>query len=154
FVFCARQWFLSQLRVNYGWSHSRVAYLCQEEFMIRTFVSFLGILMLLTTVAELASAQVLYGSAVGMVEDQTGSSVSNATVTMTNKASGVIRTTNTGADGRFTLPSLLPGAYDLKVTASGFKTLTKTEVEVTINTVTRVDAQLEIGTLTEQVTVE
>ena len=69
--------------------------------MIRTFVSFLGILMLLTMVMEPASAQVLYGSAVGMVEDQTGSSVSNATVTMTNKATGVVRTTNTGADGRF-----------------------------------------------------
>ena len=47
---------------------------------------------------------------------------------------------------------MLAGSYELKVTASGFKE-TRTGVTVTINTVTRQDVTLEVGAITEQVTV-
>jgi len=99
-------------------------------------------------------AQVLYGSAVGVLQDQTGSVIAGASVTMTNRGTGNIRETKTGADGRYTFPNLMAGSYEIKVSAAGFRTSTQSNVEITINTVTRADFKLELGQVTEQVTVE
>ncbi len=101
-----------------------------------------------------ADAQVLYGSIVGTVQDQTGAVVPKATVTITNTATGQTRSTLTDDAGRYSLVNVLPGAYDLKITAVGFRPLTRSNVEVSINTVTRADLSLEVGQVTEQVTVE
>jgi hypothetical protein len=101
-----------------------------------------------------ADAQVLYGSIVGTIEDQTGAVVPKANVTITNKDTGLTRTAAADDGGRFSVPNLLAGRYDVKVVADGFRPLTRTDVEVSINTVTRVDARLEVGSVTEQVTVE
>jgi outer membrane receptor protein involved in Fe transport len=111
-------------------------------------------LLLLGLLAAPAAAQVLYGSLVGTVTDATDAVVPKATVTITNKATGVSRETTSDEAGRYALLSALAGSYDLKVAASGFKTLTRTDVTVTINTVSRLDLRLEVGTLTEQVTVQ
>src|SRR5215471_19268035 len=100
-----------------------------------------------------ADAQVLYGSIVGAVEDATGASIPKAAVTITNKATGLTRETAADEGGRYSILNVLPGSYDLKVTASGFRPLVRASVEVTINTVTRIDLKLEIGALVEQVTV-
>ena len=98
-------------------------------------------------------AQVLYGSIVGTVEDQTGAVVQKAAITLTSKQTGVTRETTADDAGRYSLLSVLPGVYEVKFSAAGFRTLTEKDVDVTINTVTRVDAKLEVGQLTEQVTV-
>jgi len=103
--------------------------------------------------SEPLGAQVLYGSIVGAVVDPTGAVVPKATVTITSKATGLSRETITDEAGRYSIPNVLPGTYDLKVTASGFRPLVRENVEVTINTVARVDVKLEVGALTEQVTV-
>lgn len=100
-----------------------------------------------------AVGQVLYGSAVGVVVDQSGSTVPGATVSLTNKLNGQVREIQTGQDGRYTAPNLLPGEYDLGVTAPGFRAYTQTGLQVTINTVTRADVKMELGQVTEQVTV-
>src|SRR3954454_11454425 len=81
-------------------------------------------------------AQVLYGSIVGTVEDPSGSVVPKATVTVVNKQTGAIRETAADEAGRFSILTLPAGAYDLKVSAPGFRQLTRTDVEVAINTVT------------------
>ncbi len=103
--------------------------------------------------ARQAEAQVLYGSIVGTVEDQTGAVVPNATVNIVNNATGLSRETSTDEGGRYLLQNVLPGSYELKVTAAGFRTLTRSDVVVSINTVTRVDLRLELGLVTEAVTV-
>jgi hypothetical protein len=99
-------------------------------------------------------AQVLYGSIVGVVTDQTQAVVPNATVTITNQGTGQIREVTTDGDGRYSIPNVLPGTYDMKVSAPGFRTLTRTNDVVTINNVTRISVQLELGQVTEQVQVE
>ncbi len=109
--------------------------------------------LLLAAMTQPAAAQVLYGSIVGSVEDQTGALVPKATVTVTHKTTGVSRETTTDEAGRYSLVNLLPGPYDLKVTAGGFRPFTQTDVAVSVNTVTRVDVRLEVGPVTEQVTV-
>jgi len=108
---------------------------------------------LLAAVTQPAAAQVLYGSIVGSVEDQTGALVPNARVTVTHKATSATRETTTDEAGRYVLANLLPGAYDLQVTAGGFRPIVRTDVMVTVNSITRVDVGLEVGPVTEQITV-
>src|ERR1044071_506724 len=100
-----------------------------------------------------AAAQVLHGSAVGTLQDASGGVVAGAAVSMTNKGTGVVRETKSDSEGRYTFGNLLPGSYDLKVTAAGFRAFIQTGIEISINTVTRTDVHLELGQLAEQVTV-
>lgn len=101
-----------------------------------------------------AHAQVFYGSIVGAVTDPTGAAVPNADVSITNTATSQTRSFKTDTGGRYTISDIQPGTYDVKVTAAGFRPIEKTGVAVSINTVTRVDATLEVGQVNEQVTVE
>ena len=104
--------------------------------------------------ARPASAQVLYGSIVGTLTDQTGAVVPKATVTVTNTSTGLSRQATTDAAGYYSIPNLLEGTYDLAITASGFKTYTQRGVNVPINAATRVDATIQVGALAEEVSVE
>src|SRR4051794_6079891 len=99
-------------------------------------------------------SQTLYGSLVGTVQDPSGATIPNATVTITNTGTGQTIDTKTDQAGRFDVLNLLPGTYELKVTGAGFRTYTKTGIPVAANTVARQDVQLEVGAMTEQVTVQ
>ncbi|MGB2900018.1 MAG: TonB-dependent receptor [Candidatus Acidiferrum sp.] len=100
------------------------------------------------------NAQVLYGSVTGTVADQSGAGVPRAHVTATNRATSVVREADADENGHYTITDLAPGNYDLKVTASGFKPLTQTNLMVAANTVANVDVNLQVGAMSEQVTVE
>ena len=108
---------------------------------------------LLFALAPGASAQVLYGSVVGAVKDAQGAAIPAATVVITNKDTNLTRETVTGAEGDYTLANVVPGHYDVKVTLSGFREFLQTNVPVTAGQISRVDVKLEIGALTETVTV-
>src|SRR6476659_7345721 len=69
-------------------------------------------------------AQVLYGSVVGGVTDQSDASVPNSTVTLTSKETGQSRDTTSDASGRYSFVNVLPGRYDIKVVGAGFRTFT------------------------------
>ena len=101
-----------------------------------------------------ADAQVLYGSVVGTLTDQTGAVVPNATVMVTNHETGLSRQVVTDQNGYYSIPNLLEGVYDLAVTSTGFKPYTQKGVAISINRVTRVDATIEVGAVNEQVSVE
>jgi hypothetical protein len=101
-----------------------------------------------------ARAQVLYGSIVGTVQDVSGSAVPGATVAITNNATGQSHETTTTNDGLYSFVDILPGPYTVTVTAKGFRTSRTTNTQVSINTITRVDAQLQVGERAETVTVE
>ena len=61
------------------------------------------------------SAQTVTGTLLGTVLDSSGSAVPNATVTLTNQETGVIRTTGTSNEGFYTVPSLIAGKYTVEV---------------------------------------
>src|SRR5205085_1872010 len=75
-------------------------------------------------------AQVLYGSVVGTVEDPSGAIVPNVQVEATNRATGLSRATTSDDTGTFNIPNLQPGTYTLKLTAPGFRTMTREGVLV------------------------
>lgn len=121
---------------------------CKYIFVVFTMVGLLG---LLTSSAE---AQVLYGSVVGTVTDPGGAVVPGATVTITNNATGQIRDVVSDEAGRYSVTTLSPGEYVLKVTLAGFRPFVKTGIAVVNNTVAREDIQLEVGAVTELISVE
>jgi Carboxypeptidase regulatory-like domain/TonB dependent receptor len=104
--------------------------------------------------APVAHAQVLYGSIVGNVQDSSGAALPGATVTITSKETNLTRSAVTNEIGTYSLTNVLAGTYDVKVSLQGFKEYVKTDVPVTVNTVSRVDAALDLGQLTETVTVQ
>jgi Carboxypeptidase regulatory-like domain/TonB dependent receptor len=100
-----------------------------------------------------ASAQILYGSVVGIVKDSTGARLPGASVTIINKDTNLTREVTTDPDGAYNIVNVLPGAYDLKISLQGFREVVRSRVPVTIGEISRVDVALEIGTLSETVTV-
>jgi len=104
--------------------------------------------------ARSARAQVLYGSVTGTVTDQSGAGVPKVHAVVTNRATGVMREADADDTGHYTITDVPPGEYDLKVTANGFKPLTQTNLLVSANTVTNGDARLQVGAVSEHVTVE
>ena len=90
---------------------------------------------------------------VGSITDPSGAAAANARVTALNTGTGVATPAQANAEGNFMIPFLLPGAYTLRVEHSGFKTLERGPIELSVNDRTRVDLQLEVGQVSEQVTV-
>ena len=101
-----------------------------------------------------ANAQVLFGSASGNVTDPSGAAVPRAHVSSVSKSTGAKRETDADANGHYTLTDLSPGLYDVTVTAGGFKPLTQTDVSVGANVVTNANFNLQVGSISEKVTVE
>jgi len=123
----------------------------------RRSVVFLSIFVLgfaLLGFVERTDAQVLFGTVSGTVTDQSGAGVPKAHITLVNKSTNVQKEADVDESGHYTITDVPPGTYDLKVTASGFKPLTQTNLTVAANTVMNGDAKLQVGAVTEQVTVE
>jgi hypothetical protein len=100
-----------------------------------------------------ALAQTLYGAIVGTVTDQSGAPIPGATVSATNTGTGSKIDAVTDGDGNFAFRNLLPGSYDLGVSLQGFRELRSTGLRVTAGNPQRHDLKLEVGTVSEAVTV-
>src|SRR5262250_976405 len=79
-------------------------------------------LLLSLVCAATALAQNATGSITGTVTDPNNELIANATVTVTNKATGAVRRVATKGEGNYTVESLFPGEYEVKVEAQGFIT--------------------------------
>src|SRR5215217_7757732 len=97
-----------------------------------------------------AAAQDITGSIVGIVKDPSGAVVPGATVTVKDMGKDiVVRTVTTNEEGAYSVPLLQIGRYSVTVEATGFKTFTKTGIEVNVNDRLTMDATLEVGTASE-----
>jgi len=100
-----------------------------------------------------AHGQVLYGSLVGTVTDQTGAVVPGATISVTETQTGTTREDKSDGSGRFSIANLTPGTYSIKVVANGFRGVEQSNFAITPNVIGRIDFHLEIGQAAETVTV-
>jgi hypothetical protein len=100
------------------------------------------------------AAQILYGSIVGAVKDSQGAVIPAATVTIVNRDTNLTRETVTDAQGNYSFGNVLAGPYDVKVSLQGFKENIRSNVPVTIGQISRVDVSLELGALSETITVQ
>ena len=116
----------------------------------RTFVL---ALMLSALFASRASAQFDTASVVGTVRDSSGAVVPDATVTLTNTATGVSSVKISNGEGNYEFFTVRPGIYLVTAEKSGFALALVENVEVQVAARMRVDLQMAIGQLTEKVVV-
>jgi hypothetical protein len=116
---------------------------------MRTIVLMIG---LLGAALGIASAQT-FGEIGGEVHDPSGALIPNASVTVTNAATNVARTTTTNTDGLYVFPDLVPGTYNVQVTAKGFSTVTKADILLQVQQTARVDFALTVGQSAETIMV-
>ena len=121
---------------------------------MRAFTLALVICALMAVWALPTWGQTLYGSVVGNIEDPSGSAIVSSSITLTNKGTAQVYEMKSDESGRFLFQNVLPGDYDLKVSATGFKTQTRTDIRVAAGAVTRTDLRMDVGAVTEQITVE
>jgi len=101
-----------------------------------------------------ADAQVLYGSIVGTVTDSSGAAIPGASVTAIETSTNLAREETTQANGNYGFANLLQGNYTVRVSLQGFKEYIREQVPVAPNSVARVNIVLEVGALTESITVQ
>ncbi|MFY9528367.1 MAG: TonB-dependent receptor [Candidatus Acidiferrales bacterium] len=89
----------------------------------------------------------------GVVMDQTGASVPDAKVTLSNEGVGYTRESTSAKDGAYELLQLPPGTYSLRVSAKGFKTFEQARLVLLVATPATVNVRLEIGEVSQVVTV-
>ncbi|MFN2516984.1 MAG: TonB-dependent receptor domain-containing protein [Pyrinomonadaceae bacterium] len=109
-------------------------------------------LLFVTALAVDIRAQAVYGSITGTVSDQKGAAIVGATVTITNLSKNVSKTTQTNESGNYEARSLIPGKYQVKVEQPGYKGAIQ-EVEVRADVAAATDVALEVGAVTETVTI-
>ena len=100
-----------------------------------------------------ASAQVSGATLSGLITDPSGSAVASATVSIKNQATGVIREVTTNADGFYSAPNLLPGNYEVTVSASGFSTVVQKGITLTVGAQQALNLSLKVGAVTSTVVV-
>src|SRR3982751_1674236 len=99
------------------------------------------------------SAQDFRGGITGRISDSSGGRMPGVTVTATNVATNVASTTTTNGDGDYAIPFLNPGTYALSAELSGFKKLVRNNLEVRVGEKLGLDLTLEVGTMSETVSV-
>lgn len=109
--------------------------------------------LLLLVLASLLSFSQTGSQITGTITDKSGASVAGVKVVATNLETGVARESMSGDGGAYTIPALAPGRYALSATKDGFKTIKQENLTLEVNAVLRLDVQLELGAVSESVTV-
>src|SRR5579871_6319547 len=99
------------------------------------------------------TAQEVSAGITGHVTDPSGGSIVGAKVTAKDLDRGTDWPTTTNEDGIYAFPRVPPGRYELKVESSGFKTYINSEVGLEVNQRARVDVSMQVGAVSESVSV-
>ncbi|MGH9685137.1 MAG: TonB-dependent receptor domain-containing protein [Candidatus Acidiferrales bacterium] len=117
--------------------------------------SILSLLFLIACCASVSLAQTAEtGALAGSVLDPTGGLVAEANVEVTNEATGQIRTAVSQANGRYIVALLPTGTYRVAVKKTGFKENVENGIHVDVVGTTQLDIVMELGELSEKITVE
>jgi Carboxypeptidase regulatory-like domain/TonB dependent receptor/TonB-dependent Receptor Plug Domain len=116
---------------------------------VRTIRRVVMVLVFSCLLSTIASAQVAGGTLRGVVTDPTGAAVRGAQVTIRNVATAVTAHVTTDRDGAYSLPSLLPGIYEVTVGAPGFRTRIQSGAEVVVGGVRDLNVHLSLGARNE-----
>ena len=98
-------------------------------------------------------AQVEGATLSGVITDPSSAVIGNATVSIRNVATDVSRVVKTNGDGFYSAPNLLPGSYQVKVTAPGFKSVLQEGIELTVGAQQTLNLVAQVGNNTQTVVV-
>jgi outer membrane receptor protein involved in Fe transport len=104
-------------------------------------------------VAGGAAAQAVRATVLGSVSDRTGGVLPGATVNVKNTETGIVQSTVADAQGRYTVSNLLPAAYDVEVSLSGFQTVVRQGIRLVVGAQAVVDFTLGPSAVEETITV-
>jgi hypothetical protein len=121
---------------------------------VRTLCVGLLVLLLYGVVAGNLHAQVAGGTISGTITDSSGRVINNVQIRITNVATGVTRDVTTNGEGFYSAPNLLPGTYEVKFSAQGFKVETRKSIELTVGASVGLDQALRVGSFSETVVVQ
>jgi cytoskeletal protein RodZ len=122
----------------------------KRRMIMRLRMILAAFVVLLTTALV---AQTFRGTILGTVTDASGAVVSGASVKVHNVNTGQDRSTQTSADGSYTVSELPIGTYTVTISQSGFQTSVTNSVAVDVAGERRVDIALKPGQVTEKVEV-
>jgi len=94
------------------------------------------------------------GSITGIVTDQSGATIAGAKIIALNTVTNLKRETVSGSDGFYRFDLLPVGVYDVFAELEGFKKAVSSKISLSVNDVLRVDLKMEVGQVTEVVTIE
>jgi outer membrane receptor protein involved in Fe transport len=123
-----------------------------QSDVTRKFLAF-AYVFCLSTSPLYAQPEAGAGAISGTVEDPTGARVASAAVAIENDSTGQARSFLTSEAGFYSAQRLPIGVYSISVQKSGFKTLRREHVTVSVGSALQVDLRLELGTSTESITV-
>jgi hypothetical protein len=106
------------------------------------------ILLAIPAAAQLPTATIL-----GVAKDSSGGVLPNATVTITNVDTGIVRTVKTADDGSFLVPELPVGSYEIKGEHAGFKTVNRKGITLQVTQQAVINLDFEVGSTDQQVVV-
>ena len=121
-----------------------------QQAMNRVVFTALCVVFLLGSVGR---TQTITATILGTVEDSTGAVIPGATVEVRNTDTGVTRTVEADARGNYVAPQLPLGNYQVQASSTGFKVQIRTGITLTVGQAATIDLVLEVGDVTESVTV-
>src|SRR5262249_10004100 len=111
----------------------------------------LAVSILMALSSLIVCGQVTTADLVGTIKDNTGAVVTSVRVSLTNDATGVVRSTVADDEGNYIFTSLQPGRYKLIAEAPGFRKVERTGVELQVNQRAQIDIDLQVGSVGETV---
>ncbi len=117
------------------------------------FRSTTSIVILTLALAVSSFGQVLYGTLTGTVTDSSAAPVPSAKIEAADIGTGVAKLTTTDDRGNYVFTDLQPGTYKITISAPSFRTVVEQGVRLDANFVRRVDAQLQVSTIEQTLTV-
>jgi hypothetical protein len=111
------------------------------------------VLVLSAAAASAAAAQTIRSTLTGTVTDPNSAVVPGVVITVTNVATNISTTARTNNEGLYTFTALVPGEYTIAVEQKGFKRFIQSGVVLQIAQASRLDIPLEVGQVTDEVSV-
>jgi len=125
----------------------------QSGLVLRIGMIVLALLVASGGLAGAARAQAVGAALSGLITDERGGPVPDATVSIKNLGTGVVREVSSNGDGFYSAPNLLPGTYEVRVAAQGFQTSVQKDVRLTVGAQQALNVGLKVGQLTQTVEV-
>jgi hypothetical protein len=110
-------------------------------------------LVTIFSLAGVAVAQETRGTILGRVTDSSAAVIPGVSITATNTATNVVVSTRSNAEGNYEMPYLVPGTYNITAELTGFKKIVRDGIEVRIGDRISIPLAMEVGQVSEQVTV-
>ena len=112
---------------------------------MRVEISGFAVLLLATLLSVQAHAQVAGGTLSGTISDPSGAVIPNAQTSLRNVATGITRNIVTDPAGFYTVPNLLPGNYEITVSAPGFATHVGTGINLHVGAQQVLNITMQLG---------